>query len=40
MALLGLLIALPEFWLSLEASFAGVSAIAGFALTWLTRSRG
>ncbi|WP_159801385.1 hypothetical protein [Arthrobacter zhaoguopingii] len=39
-ALLVLLIALPEFWLSLEASFAGVSALAGLALTGLTRSRG
>jgi hypothetical protein len=39
-ALLVLLIVLPEFWLSLEVSFAGVSAIAGIALTWLTRSRG
>ncbi|WP_294567224.1 hypothetical protein [uncultured Arthrobacter sp.] len=39
-ALLVLLIALPEFWLSLEASFAGIAAIAGLALTWLTRSRG
>jgi hypothetical protein len=38
-ALLVLLITLPEFWLSLEVSFAGVSAVAGLALTWLTRSR-
>jgi hypothetical protein len=35
--LLALLITLPESWLSLEASCAGLSGLLGFGLTWLTR---
>jgi hypothetical protein len=37
--LLVLLITVPQFWLSTEGSVAGISAITGFGITWLTRRR-
>jgi hypothetical protein len=37
--LLVLLITVPQFWLSPEGSVAGISAISGFGITWLTRRR-
>ena len=37
--LLALMITLPEYRLALEASGAGVSALWGLGLTWLTRTR-
>ena len=37
--LLVLLITVPQYWLSPEGSIAGISAISGFGITWLTHRR-
>lgn len=37
--LLVLLVTVPQYWLSPEGSVAGISAISGFGITWLTRQR-
>ncbi|WP_394252021.1 hypothetical protein [Arthrobacter pityocampae] len=37
--LLVLLVTVPQYWLSPEGSVAGISAISGFGITWLTHQR-